>query len=928
MSSVTRTGGTNQPAVDLDSPPKLRRSSRDNRQSSSRRTNNGASTKSRRQERDATPRVRNIKADDVPSSDHYMYYDSHHSRRGRLERSKYYVSEEDEDEDEDSTVDDSYAEETQSEASSGTCSSGYGSSAASSNGSGDDNDEESAEDAYARSIAAANRRMRQDDYGVVKPGVGAGWPKKSLLEASSSRIDGASFSGARVGATANEGGPLHAGSLKQARANAVARRNITTKKLKKQQKQKQKELQRTTTPKSTKKESAESPDTATTTSTTMSALSPLSTADLSPPPPSAARAYNRFFPPKLVESNDVLGADKVLSLDPNAETGEIEVYTEEKYYTTTSSTNPRSEASYESYGASQWALIAELAKKECEPGAGLQQQYHDEKDETFSLASLPTVLNDGDVFHESAAKAVASLLSLPRHKRHRNRGGDAYVATENGEKRNGGGDDDASSVAASALSGFSAYSTYSTYSATINNRELGGVAEHEEEEGVPDGAPLVSEETEEFVNSIPSRMLQPNKQIYDLIAVIHIGEDDASSKPLTTAATRGAMTRRMNACGSVKLLTAKSATACVRLAWTAGVLSSLTSVLYDSPFNYVDKATYDAYTVARKRTIAALIAMSDAKENRILMLHSPGLVHSLIKTIDEADDGQCKLGCSRILTHLSKEVENRLLLAKTPGLVETLLETILQKENDIDNLYESSPNKDLYATKANAFAIFLNLAKEEHNAHYLARNKELVEALVTVSKLHNSLLHTPTLATILHLSRHRENAKLLVLQTEGLLPSLVLGMNSPDATARRHAVRAIQNLSSNRPCRPHIIPSTRGLIERLCKIALGNASAGKDEEDGGIRHAAVGTLNNLADEPANLIPMTNVPDCFPALMLIAHGGSTGITPVMSMMAKDALAASSDLLVKVATKAANDKSKEQKISRYTPSAKSVTYNQWK
>mmetsp|Transcript_27213 Transcript_27213/g.59554 ORF Transcript_27213/g.59554 Transcript_27213/m.59554 type:complete len:147 (+) Transcript_27213:158-598(+) len=101
MSSVTRTGGTNQPAVDLDSPPKLRRSSRDNRQSSSRRTNNGASTKSRRQERDATPRVRNIKADDVPSSDHYMYYDSHHSRRGRLERSKYYVSEEDEDEDED-----------------------------------------------------------------------------------------------------------------------------------------------------------------------------------------------------------------------------------------------------------------------------------------------------------------------------------------------------------------------------------------------------------------------------------------------------------------------------------------------------------------------------------------------------------------------------------------------------------------------------------------------------------------------------------------------------------------------------------------------------------------------------------------------------------------------------------------------------------
>lgn len=717
MSSRTRTGSTtNQPPVDLDSPPKLRRSNRGNRQSSSRRTNNVVPTKSRIRERDATPRVRNIKADDVSSSDHYD--DSHHSRRGR--REPKYVS--DEDEGEDSAVEDACAEETQSEASSGTYSSGHGSSAASSNVSGDD-DEISAEDAYAKSIATAHRRMRQDDYGVIKPGVGAGWPKKSLLEASSSRIDGASFSGARVGATADPGGTLHAGSLKQARANAVARRNRTTEKLQRQKEQqhqqKQKERQHTTTPNTSKKESAESPDTAATISTTMSSSSPLSTADLSPPPPSAARAYNRFFPPKLVESNDVLGADKVLSLDPNAETGEIEVYTEEKYYTTTSSTNPRSEASYESYGASQWALIAELAKKECGPGAGQQQQYHDDKDETFSLASLPTVLNNGDVFHESASKAVASLLSLPRYKRHRDRGGGAYDATENSKRRNGGGDDDASSVAASAFSGFSAYSTYSTYSATNNNRVLGEVSEHKAEEGVPDGAdgaPLVSEKTEEFVNSIPNRMLQPNKQIYDLVAVIHIGEDDASTQPLTTAATRGMMTRRMNACGAVKLLTAKSATACVRLAWTAGVLSSLTSVLFDSPFNYVDKATYDAYNVARKRTIAALIAMSDAKENRILMLHSPGLVHSLIKTIDEADNGQCKLGCSMILTHLSKEVENRLLLAKTPGLVETLLETILQKENDIDNLYESSPNKDLYATKANAFAIFLNLAKEERNA--------------------------------------------------------------------------------------------------------------------------------------------------------------------------------------------------------------------
>jgi len=185
---------------------------------------------------------------------------------------------------------------------------------------------------------------------------------------------------------------------------------------------------------------------------------------------------------------------------------------------------------------------------------------------------------------------------------------------------------------------------------------------------------------------------------------------------MTTAATRGLMTRRMNACGTLKLLASKPANR-TQLAWTGGILAALTSVLADSPFNYVDKATYNAYMEARKRAVSALVCLSAEKDNRILLLHSPGLVHSLIKTIDEADR-ECRLGCCVVLKNLSLAEENRRLMAQIPGLIDALLEVITGGNKDLitAELYDCSPNENLHAARANAFAVFLNLTKERENA--------------------------------------------------------------------------------------------------------------------------------------------------------------------------------------------------------------------
>ena len=652
------------------------------------------------------------------------------------------------------------------------------------------------ERAYAESIARAQRKMRQDDYGTIHPGMGAGWPKKSLLEASTASSSGSGGGNGKQmqrpalgSAAATAGVPTEqsAAALKTARANAVSRRDLTVRKLHQarrskrmqqqqmqqqpaQQEQAQQNLSTPRTPRKTLKVgmsassdapgSPGTPNTPNTLNTTLSSMgspwslsaggagrmtptrswrsgSPSPTPSpsggfhhrrpVSPPPPTA-RAYNRFFPPKMVETHDVEGTDSAVCVEPDAVTGEVELHIEEKIFMTDPvAASEAATTSQELFGASKWDQIAEMAKKELEEKGGSSAIAADEEymnlsmvmsddRSVFSQKSLPSVLGNESIFHDTAVQAVASLLSLPNYASPGRRS--SYEAATAAIPE--GVSVDADEETGSAISGLSGFSTYSAANNTRGMFEATLAATPEAAGGDDDSGEesvqsFITGQLEDFVQSIPDQMITPTCQQLDMIASIHTnGEEEAL--PMTTAATRGLMTRRMNSCGTLKLLASKPANR-TQLAWTGGILAALTSVLADSPFNYVDKATYNAYMVARERAVSALVCLSAEKDNRILLLHSPGLVHSLIKTIDE-DDRECRLGCCVVLKNLSLAVENRRLMAQIPGLIDALLEVITGGNKDLitAELYDSSPNENLHTAKANAFAVFMNLTKERENA--------------------------------------------------------------------------------------------------------------------------------------------------------------------------------------------------------------------
>ena len=624
-------------------------------------------------------------------------------------------------------------------------------------------------DGHGESIAKAQRKTKHDDDDDLtltsrhKNSLFetddddltlTGRRKNSLLEAS----------GSGPGQTRPALGSAKASSqsaaLKAARANAVSRRSLTAKKLlQAQQGKRRAEQQNLSTPPRTPRKTLklETPDTLNTTLSSTPSPSGRGGAILTPapasPPPPRARAYNRFFPPKKVETRDVEGTDSAVCIEPNAATGEIELHIEEKIFMT----NSVASVSEELFGASKWDQIAEMAKNQLDRrGGATWSPMVDENEEAYMVAddrsvfsqkSLPSVLSNESIFHDTAVQAVASLLSLPSYsnnspgRRSRYDEPTAHHAIPEGVSV------DSDEETGSAISGLSGFSTYSSANKTRGMFEATleaaiGECDAEEDASVQS---FITGELEEFIQSIPDRMITPTRQQLDMIAAIHINGDE-DLVPMTTVTTRGLMIRRMNVCGVLKLLASKPANR-AQLAWTGGILAALTSVLKDSSFNYVDKATYNAYNMARERAVSALVCLSSDKTNRILMLHSPGLVHSLIKTVDE-DDRESRLGCCVVLKDLSLAVENRRLLAQIPGLTDALFEVISGGNKDLitASLYESSPNENLHAARANAFAVFMNLTKERDNAvspvSLLRLGGTVVTLLVRLSSISHNVSFT------------------------------------------------------------------------------------------------------------------------------------------------------------------------------------------
>ncbi len=479
---------------------------------------------------------------------------------------------------------------------------------------------------------------------------------------------------------------------------------------------------------------------------------------------------------------------------------------------------------------------------------------------------------------------------------------------------------------------------------------------------------LLSKKTERHLAAIKIRMKDPTKNLTELM--------EAIVSPENGLFDRHYMVRRKNACGALKVLTA-NASHRVNICWTVGVLPALASVLEDSgPTTLEEKFPNPVirreFFEARKRALSCLMYMAQPKTNKLPIFHCPKLVAALIRVIEQ-DDGEARRSSSTVLAQLSKSKENRLIMAQVPGLIDAVTTVIEPKdcyspseegsvfsdsvESDVyqsrsyeisekstkqtmseepimsdkiaemSDRYDSDPDPFLHGCRTNIFAMLSHLVKEKDNEYILARHAFLVSTLVAITKLQESASQDIALKLLANLSRHRQNSKILVFKMKEVVPAIVFALDSNNNESRKHACYCLQNFSQDKPCRQQLA-SIDNLLSVVCRSA-------RDAEDPEEKLAALHALKNLCDEPANLIPMSNTPDCFATLIRVAHASEESVTETMQYVACDAMATLSHWFRSIATSGyrigANQENTPEPVVKkdelFVPSQRVLTWDTW-
>lgn len=138
-----------------------------------------------------------------------------------------------------------------------------------------------------------------------------------------------------------------------------------------------------------------------------------------------------------------------------------------------------------------------------------------------------------------------------------------------------------------------------------------------------------------------------------------------------------------------------------------------------------------------------------------------------------------------------------------------------------------------------------------------------------------------------------------------------------------------QNFSQDKPCRQQLV-SVDDLLPAICLRI-------RSVKYPGEKLAALHTLKNLTDEPANLIPMTNTPECFATLMHVAHAGDNNTTEMMQYLGCDALATLSHWFRSIATSGqrigtmqqnpSESNSSKAKDDLFVPTLRVLSWERW-
>jgi hypothetical protein len=324
----------------------------------------------------------------------------------------------------------------------------------------------------------------------------------------------------------------------------------------------------------------------------------------------------------------------------------------------------------------------------------LEEKDDEEPNDFMSEASIPSILNRSEIFHQSAAAAVVALLT-PRFR------GDQQSVNSSASNL-----DEAGLRVTNSTRGLIVTAENTNVSAfrgpnspCINNtasafsQYSSGVLNISYEGAIPKSSitePVMSPQVENTLEIMKSKMIDPSKTLSDLLGSIVTPDGEPMD--------RGFMVRRKNACGALKVLTSKPENRRT-LCWTIGVLPALTSVLEDTGEEglvecFPDPRTRSEYIEARKRAVSSLVNLAVPKENRIPIFHSPGLMQAVTGVILD-DSFESRQGCCALVAYLCKTQDNRLLMAQVPGMLSALT-SVIAPIKEVEQPKPSSPSKKIY----------------------------------------------------------------------------------------------------------------------------------------------------------------------------------------------------------------------------------------
>ena len=581
------------------------------------------------------------------------------------------------------------------------------------------------------------------------------------------------------------------------------------------------------------------------------------------------------------------------------------------------------------------------------------------QNDVWSEATTPTLLRNGEIFHRKAAASIVSLLTPGRLSDAGLMAPEAPADEVDDRKKDRGAEDDGDadvngdSPTGVADPGARGHFTFRDDPDSCRGNEWVGTkakggpgSSAGSSVGPPSSSAtqsrklfrddIVRDDIDDDVKQslifhrLRQRMLQPSSQLSDLLSQIQ----RTPGQPLD----RAFAVRRKNACGALKILSGRPENR-IKICWTSGVLPALASVLCDvvgeGAGRASDEIARSADDEARVRAVSVLLNLSAERKNRMLIANHPGMLESVGQCVRH-DGGEGRQGCCTALLYLSKTSEARGFIVRSGGMMDVLAEVVrVPERNGPDDasgaedgdgsaavadpdadFYDAHPNRFLHGARLSVFACLLCLVKSQENAYAVAREGVVVDALIGVSRRRGSPSHARAMAVLAHLTRQAKNCHHLVFKHASLVPALTDATGSSDREAARYAFCALQNLSVDKSCRAPIAHTPgviRSLTDRL-RRAPGDGADGRrngdskdDDEDvekcdAETRTAAVGALQNLSDEPANLIQFTIVKDCIGTIARVANGDveSGTDTDLIQFMAKNALASLSHWFRKIAT----------------------------